>query len=139
MKRANQLASLKLPPEAESLALAQLYQGHNLVAEAIQALETLAAGGSQAAATYRKLGDFYLQSGVNLLAEQNYLKALDLSQTAGDVEGQAECQKGLGEVYAGLGQRDQAIQWLNRALENYITLGDKAMTSQITQRLDQLK
>jgi hypothetical protein len=134
----NRIFDLKLAPDAETLALANLYQGNGLVAEAAQILEILAANQSQASVVYRRLGDLYLQISLGLLAEKNYRIALDLSQTDGDIEGQAMAQNGLGEANAALGRIDEAKKWFNQALDIYKTLGDATLTGLITRRLGDL-
>jgi hypothetical protein len=135
----SRISGLQLAPDAESLALANLYQGNGLVAEAAQILETLAENQSQASAVYRKLGDLYLQISLNLLAEKNYRIALGLSQTDGDVEGQAMAQNGLGEANAALGRIDEAKNWFNQALDIYKALGDATLTGQINKRVGDLQ
>lgn len=135
----DQLVRLELPDEAEAFALAQLYAGHDLVAEAIEILDVLVESGSQAAAVYRKLGDFYWQVELNLLAEAHYLKAINLAETAGDMEGQAMAQALLAEVYVALGNKSEAVHWLTRAQAGYKRLGDAQRANEIAGRLADLQ
>lgn len=81
-----QLVKLDLADETKSLALAHLYMVHDLKAEAIATLEVLEKQGSQTAAVYRTLGDFYLEVGLNQLASSRYLRATQLATEAGDIE-----------------------------------------------------
>jgi hypothetical protein len=133
------LNALNLSAEAEALALAQLYQGNNLTSEAIEVLNGLASQQTQVAAVYRMLGDLYLQSSLNLLAADHYQRAIDLAQTAKDIEGQAVAQAGLGEAEDALGQKDRATAAFNQALENYKLLGDQKRIDEMTARIGQLK
>ena len=124
-----------LTKEAEGLALAHLYRGNNLQAEAIELLEGLVKGGSQTVAVYRLLGDIYQQGGLSRLAKERYLKALELAD-AGDVEGQAAIQAGLGEADYALGNEDEAVQWLEKATAGYEGLGDKSQVQELEQGRD---
>ena len=124
-----------LTKEAEGLALAHLYRGNNLQAEAIELLEGLVKGGSQTVAIYRLLGDIYQQGGLSRLAKERYLKALELAG-AGDVEGQAAIQAGLGEADYALGNEDEAVQWLEKAKAGYEGLGDESQVQELEQRRD---
>ena len=132
------LTELNLSAEAEAFVMAKLYAGHNLIAEAIEMLEILAEGGSQKAAVYRTLGDLYRHIGLNLLAEDRYLTAIQLTDVADDVEGLATAQAGLGEVYVALGKVDEAIKWLTEAKAGYDALGDTERTSELENRLAEL-
>jgi len=132
---AAQLAELNLPDEARAFALAQVYAGYGLIAEAIETLEALLETGSQTAAVYRALGDFYRQTELSLLAQARYLDAIELAAAAGDVEGQAAAQVGLGEVYATLGQHDLADEQLRQARDGYEALGDVQRVSELDENL----
>lgn len=125
-----QLVNLDLAQEAKSLALVHLYKGYDLKAEAIATLEALVNKGSQTAAVFRTLGDFYLEIGLNLLAESRYLRAIELA--AADVEGQALVAASLVKVYEAIANRQEAIHWLTQARNRYQILGDM-------QRLEELE
>jgi len=133
------LTALNLSEEAQALALAQLYQGDNLVADAIETLTGEVDKGTQVAAIYRMLGDIYLQSGVNLSAESSYQQAITLAQSNNDIEGQAIAEYGLGEVEAALGKKANAISVFNQSLGNYTQLGDQKNIDQINARLGELQ
>jgi len=136
---AARLHNLALPAEAESYALAQLYAGHVLVAEAVDLLEELVAGGSQEAAVYRTVGDLYHSIGLERLAEERFLQAEELGEEAGDVEGRAIALAGLGEVYASLGNRPEALAHWQQALEHYQAIGDAFQAAQVQKRIDEVK
>lgn len=130
------LAGLALSKESWAYAQAQIYTSHGLIAEAIEVLETQVEAGSQAAAIFRMLGDLYQKIGLNSLAEAPYVKAIELAQTSGDVEGLAAAQASLGEVYIALGNSDQAVQLLTRAQAGFAKLGDMQRANQIEPTLE---
>jgi tetratricopeptide (TPR) repeat protein len=133
------LQTLALPPEAVAYALAHLYAGHNLIAEAVDLLEKLVEGGSREAAVYRTLGDLYHRIGVERLAEEHYLKASELARQTGDVEGLAVTLASLGEVYVSLGNKGQALAHWQQALQQYEAIGDVAQTAYLQRRIDEMK
>jgi hypothetical protein len=135
---AGKLSTLKLPAEAQAFGLAQLYTGHGLNAEAIETLEQLVVNGNQAANVYRAIGDLYRQTGLNMLAENYYTKAIELAQAAEDVEGLAAAQAGIGTVYETLGNKSEAIRWFEQAKLGYETLGDKTSINELGEKLKNL-
>ncbi len=116
---ADRIASQNLPDDAKTLALADLYIGQELIAEAVEVLEASVAKGSQTAAVYHTLGDLYGQLELLSQAEKHYLKAFELATTADDLDGQAAAATRLGEVYAALGNSDEASRWQKEAQERY--------------------
>ncbi len=114
-----------LAEEAKTLALADLYIGQELIAEAIELLEASVAKGSQTAAMYYTLGELYGQVEFLGEAEKNYLKAFKLATTANDIEGQAAAAARLGKMYELMGNSDQATRWLQEAQQRYQALGDQ--------------
>ena len=117
------IASQNLPEDAKALALADLYVGQKLIAEALEVLEASVAKGSQIAAIYHTLGDLYGQMELLSQAEKHYLKAFELATTADNIEGQADAAARLGEVYAALGNLEEASRWQKEAQERYQALG----------------
>ncbi len=128
-----------LADEAKTIALAELYIGQELIAEAIELLEALVARGSKTAAVYYTLGDLYGQGELLSLAEGNYLKAVELATTAKDVEGQAAAAARLGEVYKTMGNSDKAIRWLKEAQDRYQALGDLQRVQDLQQQQSELE
>lgn len=116
---AERIARQNLDDDAKTLALADLYIGQELIAEAIELLEAASAKGSNTAAVYYTLGDLYAQVELLRQAEGNYLKAVELATTAKDIEGQAAAAARLEEVYAALGNSDKASRWLKEAQNLY--------------------
>jgi hypothetical protein len=133
-----QLKQQKLTQEAEGLALAYLYQSHDLKAEAIELLEGLVKRESQTAAVYQLLGYLYLHMGLSQQAKSPYLKALELAQGTKDVAGEAEAQVGLGETYSQLNQKDKAIATFKQAQKNYIALGDRSWVQALEKRITEI-
>ena len=119
---AERIARQNLADDAKTLALADLYIGQELIAEAMDLLEASVAKGSKTAAVYYILGDLYAQVELLSQAEGNYLKAFQLARTANDIEGQAAAAARLGEVYKALGSSDKAIAWLKEAQNRYQAL-----------------
>lgn len=132
---ARRVAGLGLSDEAQVFATAQLYSGHGLMAEAIELLEELVAGGCQQARVHQALADLYASIGLELLAEPRYLEPARLAESQGDVEGLAAIQASLGEVYVTLNNTDEAIQWLTQARAGYEALGDTQRVSELTERI----
>ena len=133
------IEELTLSDKAKGFALAQLYSGQGLHAEAAELLEGLADAESPAANVCRALGDLYQQVGLPILAESNYTNALDLAEAIGDIEGTAAAQAGLGEVYAALGNKNEAVRWLTQAQTGYENLGDSQRASQIATQIAELE
>jgi hypothetical protein len=135
---AAKIAGLNLTDEAKAFALAQLYAGRGLYTEAIERLDKMAEAGIQAANIYRALGDLYRRIGLSLLAETRYSEAVTLAETARDIEALAAAQAGLGDVYAALGNKDEAVRWLKQAQAGYDALGDSQRASGVSERLAEM-
>ena len=115
--------------------IAQLYASQSLNAEAIEQLEG-SPDALKEVAVQRFLGDLYLKIGLNRLAEKHYLHALELSQKASDVEGQALAQHALGLIYKqALGNSEAAMPRLRDALKWYQQLGDSHKVEKIQKQL----
>lgn len=135
----NRITGLNLSSEAETYSTAQLYIKEGLVAEAIQILETMVEQGSQQATVHQSLADLYAQIGLLLLAGPRYKEALELAEAQANVEVIAALQAGLGNLYVGLGNEDQAIQWLTQALTGYEALGDVEAVNAVRRKLEMLE
>ncbi|HAG80809.1 MAG TPA: hypothetical protein DCL61_06480, partial [Cyanobacteria bacterium UBA12227] len=72
----NDIAQSELSPEAQALAMADLYFEEDLVSEAIATLEPFVKAGSTTVQVYQMLGDLYRYSGLNLLAKERYEEAI---------------------------------------------------------------
>lgn len=115
------ITNQNLPAEAKILALVELYIGQELIAEATEQLETVAAG-SQTAAIHYLLGDLYAQVELFPQALLSYQQAVKLAKITKDIEGQAMAAYRLGEVYTVLGNPDKAAYWLQQARQGHEVL-----------------
>jgi len=84
--------------EEKSLLQAHLYIGYYLRAEAVETLEKLVEAGSQKPDVYRLLGNIYSQMEVILVAQQKYMKAIELYEALGDTERVRELRQRLEEL-----------------------------------------
>jgi hypothetical protein len=134
-----QLQQKPLSDESKTLVLAYLYASHNLNAYAIELLEGLVRKDHKITAAYQLLGTIYQEVGLTELARERYLIALKLANSEKDLARQAIIQDSLGEVDITLDQLKSAIQWFEKAQNNYSALGDEAKVQKMQQQLDDLK
>jgi len=113
----------KLDGEARVLSIAELYQQEGLNMEAIAILESFIESGNYTAAIYQMLGKIYEQIQLPGLAKDYYLESAKLTGID-DVAGSAKVEAALGEVYATLGSKEEAIRWLKLAFNKYEKLGE---------------
>ena len=84
------------------------------------------------------LADLYWQIGLANLATNHYLKAIELARIPEQLEEKTLAQFGLGEVYAALGDNNQAKIWYSKAREGYLALGDSARANFVIQLIESL-
>jgi hypothetical protein len=130
--------ALNLSADATAFALAQLFSGHQLYAEAIELLENSAATNDRATNVYRALGDLYQHVGLLMQAEARYLRAVEIAEAVGDIESGTAAKAKLGEVYLALGNKTEAREWLTQAQAGYESLGDSQRASEIAEQLQEL-
>jgi hypothetical protein len=130
------IRALGLPKTAAALLIANVYATNGLYAEAIEELERLR--GAQEPAILRLLGDLYISTGLNRLAEERYASALAHSEVLNDIEGQAQAQHALGRIYEALGNPTEARRHLSDALALYDRLGDPKRAAEAKAQLDAL-
>ncbi|NEQ87305.1 MAG: hypothetical protein F6K26_46980 [Moorea sp. SIO2I5] len=135
---AEEIKQKQLGQPAEALALAHLYRSNDLNAQAIDLLETALADEPESIQVYQLLGDIYQHVGLNRLARERYLQALELAKTAGDLDTQAEVFGGLAVTSGIIGQKNEAIAWLEKGKEVYQTLGDQVGAGQLEQQIKEL-
>lgn len=116
------LNRLNLTNDQKTLALAEIYIGQGLIAEAIELLEASVASDSQLAAVYYTLGSLYTHLELFSQAEKSYQQAVHLAKTVNDLEGHSAAAARLGEVYAVLGNSAKAAYWLQQAQQGYKVL-----------------
>lgn len=110
--------------EAQTLAIARLYQSNELYSEAIELLDTAIENSIDSAAVYQLSGEIHRQVDLNQLAREHYLKSLDLTDKEEDLEGFAINQEGLAITSAIIGKRGEAVEYWKNAKAAYEELGD---------------
>jgi hypothetical protein len=130
------IRALGLTETATALLIANVHATNGLYAEAIEGLERLPA--PQEPAVLRLLGDLYISTGLNRLAEERYSAALVRSEELNDVEGQAQAHHALGRIYDALGNAADARRHLTDALALYDRLGDAQKSAEAKAQLDAL-
>jgi hypothetical protein len=157
--KAAQIIEQKLNTQATALLLAEIYSTYNLPEsvmtaygltsqnfksytlrdEAITILATLIRQGERSPVVYRTLGDLYWQSGLSLMANDAYRKAIDLANPSDDLEEKTLALYGLGEINAATKQVDTAIQFYSQAKDGYAALGDTRKNKFLEQLIENLK
>lgn len=125
--------------ESQALALAHLYRSNDLNVDAIDLLEGLVKKGNQSSAVYQLLGSIYQQVGLNQLAKERYLRALQLAKAQKNLVGEAMVQASLGEVNEALDELKEALKSYQAAQGSYQALGDEEKVRELQQKLDDLK
>ena len=138
-KEVKQLQQQPLKEERKALALAYLYDRNGLQAEAIDVLTELVEGGNKIAAVHLLLAEFYQDVGLDLLAEEEYLKTLELAKEENNWEVQGVSQINLGMMQEYLYDLDLAIEFYEGALFNYRVLGDEEKIEELKQKLARLR
>jgi tetratricopeptide (TPR) repeat protein len=133
------LDNQELTDKNKALATAYIYSGFGLKAEAIDTLEKIIASGIKEAALYKKLGELYSETGVNMEAELNYLQAVQLAIAARDIPEQAHISTALGELYVEIGDEKEAIKWFNQARDSHKTLGNTQRIKELDAEIEELK
>lgn len=87
-----ELQQKPLSNSSKILALAHLYRSYDFNAKAIELLEELVKDGNQTTAVHQLLGSIYKQIGLNELAKDRYLKALELAKAEGNLKAQKNIQ-----------------------------------------------
>lgn len=134
---AQQIKDEDLPATARTIKLADHYAERNLIAEAIEILEGLAKE-EKSVAVYRRLGDLYSSIGLTREAEVAYNEAIQLPETAEDIQELAAVKAGLGEVKFALNDKDEAILLLEEAKVDYENLGDAQRAEELKERIDEI-
>ena len=124
---------------AKKLATAQTYLNTNLIAEAIETLETLPKTGVETAPIYRTLGDLYLEK-LQLIpqAKDYYSKAINAAKPD-DIEELTAARYGLGQVHSAMRNNLEAMRYLRQAKDGYQNLGDLPMVEKVEKQLRDLQ
>lgn len=121
-----------------AFAQVEIYQSHGLNNAAIDVLENLIKSGNKARAVYQRLGAIYQEVGLNRLARQRYLAAIELSEKE-QKEEKALIQLRLGEVNQVIGDLKDAYKWYQAAHQSFHTLGNKEQANLLQQKLNYLE
>jgi hypothetical protein len=121
-----QIKALNLANDANTLALANLYQSDRLNQDAIDVLESQIQEGTRSVAVYQLQARIYQQIGLNQLAQIRYQDALRLAETRRNLMQQAEIQEQLGYIARGQEDFAQAVKRLQAAEKLYQKLFDPA-------------
>lgn len=113
----------------------EMYPNYHLTAAAVMELEQLLAAGVETTQVYRLLGDWYLKSGLRLLAEESYAVAIARATSSDVLEEQILAQLGLGILYQQVGELERAEQQLSCAQEGAMRLGDERLIDSINEAL----
>ena len=124
---------------AKKLATSNLYLSTNLIAEAIETLESLPKSGVETTPIYRTLGDLYREK-LQLMpqAEVYYKKAIGIAKPD-DIEELTEAHYRLGQVYSSMRNNIKAMSYLKLAKEGYKSLGNVQMVEKIGKQLQDLQ
>jgi hypothetical protein len=131
------IISLGLPELTTQLMVAQLYAESELNSEAIEQLCSLPVKVMESA-VLQLLGDIYFNCGLTLMAEEQYLLALEVADKKQDLFNKAQAQSSLGQLYEMLGNRGKAITYWQQAKELYRRLADKEMIEKVEDALRRL-
>ena len=126
----------------KALAEAKAYHKHGLNAAAIDVLEESIKQDSKTRAVYQRLGEIYQEVGLNRLARERYLTALELvqkEQKLEDKEEKASIQYHLGEVNQAIGDLQDSYKYYQAAQNSFRALGDKEQAESLQPKLDYLK
>ena len=134
----NEQLTQKLDGEAQVLSLAEFYQQNGLNESAIAIWESFINSGNYTSAVYRILAEIYQHIQLPRLAKDYYLKSAKLTEVD-DVAGSAKIEAALGEIYAALGSKEEAIRWLKLASNKYEKLGEFQRGDELKLSLEKLQ
>ena len=125
--------------EAQTLAVAEIYNKYELRAEAIDLLRTAEQDRSELPAIYQLLGDLYSEVGLLPKAEVAYLKTVEFAKNAKELEVQALISAQLCMVYKLLDNSREVDSWLLKAKALYAELGNSETIEELEEQLATLK
>lgn len=112
---------------------------YNLNSEAIPVLEHLVQQGKKSPLIYRNIGDLYIKIGVFRIAENYYLKTINLSKNPEDLEDKTLAHHNLGWMYEEINDFEKSLNHYKQAKDGYTLLGDFDMTKKIQTDIEELK
>ncbi|EDX72245.1 hypothetical protein MC7420_8337 [Coleofasciculus chthonoplastes PCC 7420] len=136
-KRVVDINNSSLTDENKALALAGVYSTEYLITDAIKELRQLE--GAKTPFVYSRLGKLYAESGLNLLAEDYYSKAIERFDPIGHSYNLAEAQAGLAGAKLILGKQEEAEQLETKAKAGYEVFGERESAKDIENALTELR
>ncbi|WP_299409530.1 lipopolysaccharide assembly protein LapB [Acaryochloris sp. IP29b_bin.148] len=130
------IQAMDLPQDIKTLMLVEdIYPNYRLTARSIIELEHLVNLNIESSKVYRLLGDVYLKSGLKLLAEKNFAKAIDLATTSENLEELLLAQLGLATLYDQAGESQKSLHQFRCAQISAAELGDAQILQNIQEKL----
>lgn len=128
------------PADAEDTVLAKagVYFLEGMYADALTILTSLIANPASSDWAYTALGDTYSQMGLNQLAIETYEQALSLATGNNDILSEAITRVNLADVYAILGQFEDALEQLTLARRAYEQLQADVEIARLDRRIQLL-
>ncbi|MBE9066982.1 tetratricopeptide repeat protein [Leptolyngbya cf. ectocarpi LEGE 11479] len=132
--------SINLTTETEDTVLAKagVYFLEEMYADALAILYPLTANPASSDWVYTALGDTYSQMGLNQLAIETYGQALSLATSNNNVLSEAIARVNLADVYAILGQFEDALDQLTLARLAYDQLQEDVEVARLDRRIQLL-
>ncbi|MEM6252435.1 MAG: tetratricopeptide repeat protein [Cyanobacteria bacterium P01_D01_bin.156] len=124
--------------EESALAKAGVFFLEEMYADALIVLQELIASNKASDLVYTALGDTYSRTGLNQLSIASYREALKLAQSNSDLLSEATIRVNLADVYATLGEFDDALGQLSLARLAYIELAEEAEVERLNRRISLL-
>lgn len=131
----------------QAFAQAEIYHSNGLNHVAIDVLEKLIEQGGKTRAVYQRLGNIYQEVGLNRLAKQRYLTALELAakeqaekqQNFAEKQEKALIEYRLGEVNQVIGDLKDSYKWYQAARDSFRALENQELVQELQEKLDYLK
>ena len=134
------IEALDIDSATKTLILVEeVYPQHQLFARGMNELMSLIDAGYETAQVYRFLGDYAVRTGLELPAEENYLKAIQLAQTAENPEEEALAAWGLGTTHARVGSFESAQTYLQHAKQIATKISDDDLIARINAELERFE
>jgi hypothetical protein len=130
-----QLDTQDLTESAAAMSRVNVYIQNDLFAEAIATLEAEVEAGTELIAIYQTLGELYAHTGLSLMAQDAYLRAIERAVAQEDLEYQVLAQAELAKIYVNLGNEQQARNWLDLATSGYSELEPSQLQIEIAERI----